>query len=91
MNWVRITAAENIPPREGRAVQVGSLQLAIFNTGEGFLAVEARWPMASSAGPQSRVRCITGGSASKAAPCSARAIRERRELPRSRLKLSTAS
>ena len=44
MNWIRITAAENIPPREGRAVRVGSLELAIFNTGEGFLAVENRCP-----------------------------------------------
>jgi nitrite reductase (NADH) small subunit len=44
MNWVRITAAENIPPREGRAVQLGPLELAIFNTGEGFLAVENRCP-----------------------------------------------
>ena len=44
MNWVRITAAENIPLREGRAVQVGSLHLAIFNTGDRFLAVENRCP-----------------------------------------------
>lgn len=44
MSWIRITAADNIPPREGRAVQVGSLELAIFNTGEGFLAVENRCP-----------------------------------------------
>ena len=44
MNWVRITAAENIPPREGRSLQLGSLQLAIFNTGKRFLAVENRCP-----------------------------------------------
>ena len=44
MNWVRITAAENIPPREGRAVQIGSLQLAIFNTGGGFLAIASLTP-----------------------------------------------
>jgi nitrite reductase (NADH) small subunit len=44
MNWIRITAAENIPPREGRTVQLGDLQLAIFNTGERFLAVENRCP-----------------------------------------------
>jgi nitrite reductase (NADH) small subunit len=44
MTWIRITAAENIPPREGRAVEVGSLSLAIFNTGERFLAVENRCP-----------------------------------------------
>jgi nitrite reductase (NADH) small subunit len=44
MKWVRITAAANIPPREGRTVQLGSLELAIFNTGSGFLAVENRCP-----------------------------------------------
>jgi nitrite reductase (NADH) small subunit len=44
MNWIRITAAENIPLREGRAVQVGPLELAIFHTEEGFLAVENRCP-----------------------------------------------
>jgi len=44
MNWIRITAAENIPPREGRTVQLGSLQLAIFNTGDRFLAVENLCP-----------------------------------------------
>jgi nitrite reductase (NADH) small subunit len=49
MNWIRITAAENIPPREGRTVQLGSLQVAIFNTGGRFLAVENRCP--HSGGP----------------------------------------
>jgi nitrite reductase (NADH) small subunit len=44
MSWIRITAAENIPPREGRTVQLGSLQVAIFNTGDRFLAVENRCP-----------------------------------------------
>jgi len=44
MNWIRITAAENIPPREGRTLQLGALQLAIFNTGDRFLAVENRCP-----------------------------------------------
>jgi nitrite reductase (NADH) small subunit len=49
MNWIRITAAENIPPREGRAVQIGGLELAIFNAGSRFLAVENRCP--HSGGP----------------------------------------
>src|SRR4051794_13337240 len=44
MSWIRITDASNIPVREGRAVQLGELSLAIFNTGEGFLAVENRCP-----------------------------------------------
>jgi nitrite reductase (NADH) small subunit len=44
MNWIRITAAENIPAREGRTLQLGPLQIAIFNTGDRFLAVEDRCP-----------------------------------------------
>jgi nitrite reductase (NADH) small subunit len=44
MSWIRITAAENIPPREGRVVQVGGLSVAVFNTGDRFLAVENRCP-----------------------------------------------
>jgi nitrite reductase (NADH) small subunit len=44
MTWLRITEAANIPPREGRAVRLGSLSLAVFNTGGEFLAVENRCP-----------------------------------------------
>ncbi len=44
MNWIRITHTENIPAREGRTLRVGSLSLALFNTGEQFLAVENRCP-----------------------------------------------
>ena len=42
--WIRITAAENIPPREGRAVTVGGRDLAIFHVGDRFLAVDGRCP-----------------------------------------------
>jgi len=42
--WIRITPAGTIPPREGRSVRVGSLSVAIFNTGEKFIAVENRCP-----------------------------------------------
>jgi nitrite reductase [NAD(P)H] small subunit len=42
--WVRITACENIPPREGRAALVGDREVAIFNLGDGFLAVDNRCP-----------------------------------------------
>jgi nitrite reductase [NAD(P)H] small subunit len=42
--WVRITATENIPLREGRAVQVGDHVVALFNLGDRFLAVENRCP-----------------------------------------------
>jgi nitrite reductase (NADH) small subunit len=44
MNWIRITQADNIPPREGRTLRLGSLSLAVFNTGDRFLAVENRCP-----------------------------------------------
>ena len=42
--WVRVTACENIPAREGRVVEVGGRSIAIFNLGERFLAVENRCP-----------------------------------------------
>src|SRR5262245_42280606 len=42
--WVRITKAENIPLREGRSVQIAGHDIAIFNLGDRFLAVENRCP-----------------------------------------------
>jgi nitrite reductase (NADH) small subunit len=44
MSWIRVTHAENIPLREGRAVQLGSEEIAIFNLGDEFLAVGNRCP-----------------------------------------------
>jgi nitrite reductase (NADH) small subunit len=44
MSWIRITHAENIPLREGRAVKLGHEEIAIFNLGEKFLAVGNRCP-----------------------------------------------
>ena len=49
--WVRVTPCENIPPREGRAAMVGDRELAIFNLGDRFLAVDGRCP--HKAGPLS--------------------------------------
>ena len=43
-HWVRITACENIPPREGRAVLVGGQELALFNLGDRFLATDPNCP-----------------------------------------------
>jgi nitrite reductase (NADH) small subunit len=43
-NWTRITAAENIPVREGRSVLVDGREIAIFNLGERFVAMENRCP-----------------------------------------------
>jgi len=44
MSWIRVTAVENIPLREGRAVRIGDQELAIFNLGHEFLAVSNRCP-----------------------------------------------
>jgi nitrite reductase [NAD(P)H] small subunit len=42
--WIRVTQCENIPLREGRAVHVEGKELALFNLGERFLAIENRCP-----------------------------------------------
>jgi nitrite reductase (NADH) small subunit len=42
--WIRITACENVPRREGRAAVVGDREIAIFNLGDRFLAVDNRCP-----------------------------------------------
>lgn len=42
--WIRITRCDNIPLREGRAVKIGGLDVAVFNLGDRFLAVHNRCP-----------------------------------------------
>ena len=42
--WTRVTPIESIPLREGRAIQLGGVELAIFNLGERVLAVENKCP-----------------------------------------------
>jgi nitrite reductase (NADH) small subunit len=42
--WIRIATTDSFPRREGRAVSVGGRELAIFNLGDRFLAVENRCP-----------------------------------------------
>jgi nitrite reductase (NADH) small subunit len=42
--WVRITRCRNIPLRQGRAVKAGNREIAIFNLGDRFLAVNSRCP-----------------------------------------------
>jgi nitrite reductase (NADH) small subunit len=44
MSWYRITCADNIPPREGRSVELGGIEIAIVNLGDRFAAVENRCP-----------------------------------------------
>jgi nitrite reductase (NADH) small subunit len=42
--WARITTAESVPLREGRAVRIGGVEIAIFNLGDRVLAIENRCP-----------------------------------------------
>jgi nitrite reductase (NADH) small subunit len=42
--WVRITEMQNIPLREGRSVNVAGREIAIFNLGDRFLAVDGICP-----------------------------------------------
>jgi nitrite reductase (NADH) small subunit len=43
-HWVRITACDNIPEREGRSVVVASREIAVFNLGDRFLATANQCP-----------------------------------------------
>jgi nitrite reductase (NADH) small subunit len=49
MSWIRITEIENIPVREGRSVRIGREEIAVFNLGDRFAAIENRCP--HSGGP----------------------------------------
>jgi nitrite reductase (NADH) small subunit len=42
--WIRVTTTESVPRREGRAVSLRGRELAIFNLGDRFLAIENRCP-----------------------------------------------
>ncbi len=42
--WVRVTTCDSIPLREGRAAVLGGLELALFNLGDRFVAVDNRCP-----------------------------------------------
>lgn len=44
MKWMRVTEVKNIPVRQGRTVRFGTLEVAIFNLGGAFRAVESRCP-----------------------------------------------
>ena len=49
MSWIRITEVENIPVREGRTVKIDRDEIAVFNLGDRFAAIENRCP--HSGGP----------------------------------------
>lgn len=42
--WIRVARCGDIPLREGRAVTVDNREIAIFNLGDRFLAVDNRCP-----------------------------------------------
>ena len=44
MSWYRITAAANIPAREGRSLRLGNVEIALVNLGDRFAALENRCP-----------------------------------------------
>jgi nitrite reductase (NADH) small subunit len=44
MKWIRVTPVENIPVREGRSVQIGEDEIAIFNLGDRYLAIDNNCP-----------------------------------------------
>jgi len=44
MKWIRITHAGNIPLREGRSVRIGEDEIAIFNLGDRFVAIDNNCP-----------------------------------------------
>jgi nitrite reductase (NADH) small subunit len=43
-NWTPITKTGDIPPHEGRQVQIGGLDLAIFNLGDRFVTIQNQCP-----------------------------------------------
>lgn len=42
--WVRIAACDHVPLREGRVVRVADREIALFNLGDRFLAVDNACP-----------------------------------------------
>lgn len=42
--WIRITSASDIPVREGRALRLGTREIAVFNLDGRFVAVDNRCP-----------------------------------------------
>jgi nitrite reductase (NADH) small subunit len=44
MKWIRVTTTGQIPLREGRSVNLDGVEIAIFNLGDRFLAVDNACP-----------------------------------------------
>jgi nitrite reductase [NAD(P)H] small subunit len=43
-HWVRVTRCDSVPLREGRAVALAGREIAIFNLGDRFMAMDNRCP-----------------------------------------------
>jgi nitrite reductase (NADH) small subunit len=44
LHWIWLTEVGNVPQREGRLVEIGGRQLAVFNLGERFVVIDNRCP-----------------------------------------------
>ena len=44
MSWIRVTSVDSIPVREGRAIQLGGREIAIFNLADRFVAIDNECP-----------------------------------------------
>jgi nitrite reductase (NADH) small subunit len=44
MKWIHVTKIEDIPLRQGRSVTIGGVEIAIFNLGDRFVAVDNACP-----------------------------------------------
>lgn len=44
MSWIRLAHTFDIPPREGRRVRIGPSEIALFNLGDRFTAIENMCP-----------------------------------------------
>jgi len=42
--WIKAIRCSDVPPREGRSVQIGKREIAIFNLGDRFVAIDNRCP-----------------------------------------------
>ena len=42
--WIRITPVDEVPLREGREVKLGNINIALFNLGDRWMALENRCP-----------------------------------------------
>jgi nitrite reductase (NADH) small subunit len=44
LGWIRVATRDSIPPREGRVASIGGRDIALFNLGDRFLAMDNRCP-----------------------------------------------